>query len=101
MVKIHKSPVSTHPVCSNCASLVHPLGKWLDYALQPIVASQHFYFTNSFSMMQELDKILLPPNASIITFDKVSMYTIINIGDSIEQISTFLANIWDKHECRR
>jgi hypothetical protein len=26
-VKIHKSPVSTRLVCSNCASLVHPLGK--------------------------------------------------------------------------
>jgi hypothetical protein len=33
MVKIHKSPVSTRPLCSDCASLVHPLGKWLDYAL--------------------------------------------------------------------
>ncbi len=39
-VKIHKSPVSTRPICSDCASLVHPLGKLLNYALQPIVASQ-------------------------------------------------------------
>jgi hypothetical protein len=48
MVKIHKSPVSTCPVCSNYASLVHPLGKWLDYALQPVIASQPFNFKNSF-----------------------------------------------------
>jgi hypothetical protein len=99
-VKIHKSPVSTCPVCSDCASLVHPLGKWLDYALQPIVASQPFYFKDSFSLKQELHKIVLPPNASIKTFDTVSMYTNIDIDDSIEQISTFLANIWDKHECK-
>jgi hypothetical protein len=99
-VKIHKSPVSTRPVCSDCASLVHPLGKWLDYALQPIIASQPLYFKDSFSLKQELEKIVLPPNASIITFDAISMYTNIDIDNSIEQISTFLANIWDKHECK-
>ena len=99
-IKIHKTPQSTHPVCSDCASLVHPLGKWLNYALQPVVEDQPFYFKDSFSLKQELDKIILPPNASIITFDAVSMYTNINIDDSIERISTFLAGIWDKHACK-
>jgi hypothetical protein len=28
------------------------------------------------------------------------MYTNIDINNSIKQMSTFLANIWDKHECR-
>ncbi len=28
------------------------------------------------------------------------MYTNININNSIKRISTFLANIWDKHECK-
>ena len=28
------------------------------------------------------------------------MYTNINIGDCIERISTFLADIWDKHDCK-
>ena len=99
-IKIHKLPLSTRPVCSDCASLVHPLGKWLDYALQPVVADQPFYFKDSFSLKQELDKIVLPPNASMITFDAVSMYTNINIDDCIERISTFLADIWDKHDCK-
>ena len=99
-IKIHKTPVSTRPVCSDCASLVHPLGKWLDYALQPVVADQPFYFKDSFSLKQELDKIVLPLNASIMTFDAVSMYTNIDINDSIERITTFLADIWDKNECK-
>jgi len=93
-------PLSTRPVCSDCASLVHPLRKRFDYALQPVVIDQPFYFKDSFSLKQELDKIVLPPNASIITFDTVSMYTNINIDDSIERISTFLADIWDKHACK-
>ena len=99
-IKIHRTPLSTCPVCSDYASLVHPLGKWLDYTLQPVITDQPFYFKDSFSLKQELDKIVLPPNASIITFDAVSMYTNIDINDSIKRTSTFVANIWDKHECK-
>jgi hypothetical protein len=85
MIKIHKYPVSTHPVCSdNCASLLHPLRKWLDYALEPVIASQPFYFKDSLSLKQELDNIVLPPNASIITFDAASMYTNIDINNRIK-----------------
>jgi hypothetical protein len=95
-IKIHKAPVSTRPVCSDCASLVHPLGKWLDLVLQPVVACQPSYFKDSFTLKQELDKLILPPNASIITFDAVSMYTNIDIDDSISCISSYLKELWDK-----
>ncbi len=54
-IKNHKAPISTRPVCSDCASLIHPLGKWLDLVLQPVVACQHSYFKDSFTLMQELD----------------------------------------------
>ena len=52
-IKIPKTPLSTRSICSDCASLVHPLGKWLDYALQPVVADQPFYFKDSFSLKQQ------------------------------------------------
>ncbi len=97
-VKIHKGPPSTCPVCSNCASLVHLLGKWLDYMLQPVIACQPFYFKDLFLLKQEIDKLVLPPNASIITFDAVAMYTNININDSINKIMKFLSEIWDKYD---
>ena len=99
-IKIHKTPVSTCPVCSNCASIVHPLGKWLDYALQPIVKEQHSYFKDSFELKQQLDDLNLPPNASLITFDAVSMYTNIDINDCIDRVSTYLATIWDCDKCK-
>jgi hypothetical protein len=60
-VKIHKGPLSTRPVCLDCASLVHPLEKWLNYMLQSIVACHPFYFKDSFSLKQEIDKLVLPP----------------------------------------
>jgi hypothetical protein len=61
MIKIHKAKGGTHLVCSDCASLVHPLGKWLDYTLQPVITSQPSYFKDSFTLKQELDKLVLPP----------------------------------------
>ncbi len=97
MIKIHKPKGGTCPVCPDCASLVHPYGKCLDYTLQSVVTSQPFYFKDSFTLKQELD---LPPNASIISFDAISMYTKIDINDSIKQISTFLAKTWDIYDCK-
>jgi hypothetical protein len=84
-IKIHKGPLSTRPVCSDCTSLVHPLGKWLDQVLQPITASQPFYFKDSFTLKEEINKLILLANASIITFDAIAMYTNIDIDDSIAQ----------------
>lgn len=39
LYKIHKTPVKTRPVCSDCASTTHALGIWVDSMLQPIVKS--------------------------------------------------------------
>ena len=37
LYKIHKTPLKTRPVCSDCASAPHVLGIWVDHMLQPIV----------------------------------------------------------------
>jgi hypothetical protein len=92
-VKFHKGPLNTRPVCSDCASLVHPLRKWLNYMLQPVIACRPFYFKDMFLLKQEIDKLVLPPNASIITFDAAVMYTNIDINDSIDRITKLLSEI--------
>lgn len=90
LVKLHKTPVSTRPVCSDCASLPHALGKWVDLQLQPLVQQQTTYFKNSLALKNELDMLHLPPNACIFTYDAISMYTNINTEDCISRLSTFL-----------
>ncbi|KAL7532009.1 hypothetical protein ACHAXR_004375 [Thalassiosira sp. AJA248-18] len=90
LIKLHKTPVSTRPVCSDCASLPHALGQWVDEKLQPIVKAQRTYFKNSFELKQELDKLILPPNASLFTYDAASMYTNINTNDCIERLDEYL-----------
>jgi hypothetical protein len=55
LAKLHKTPISTRPVCSDCASLPHSVGKWVDRQLQPIVQRQRTYFKNSFELKNLLD----------------------------------------------
>ena len=90
LYKLHKTPLATRPVCSDCASLPHALGEWVDEMLQPIVATQHTYFKDSYSLKQELDCLTLPANASIFSFDAISMYTKIDTEDCIARLSAFL-----------
>jgi len=97
LYKLHKEPISTRPVCSDCGSLPHALGQFVDEMLQPIVKAQHTYFKNSFELKQELDTITVPPNASVITFDAISMYTKIDTEDCIQRLSDFLFS----PECRK
>ena len=98
-VKIHKEKLGTRPVCSDCASLVHPLGKWLDMVLQEFVTTQHTYFKDSFTLKRELNELVLPPNASLFTCDAIAMYPSIVIDDCIDRISTYLLTILLKKDC--
>ena len=90
LVKLHKSPISTCPVCSNCASLPHTLGKLVDIQLQPIVQDQATYFKDSYLLKRMLDKLSLPSNVSVFTYDAISMYKNINTDDCIKRLMDFL-----------
>ncbi len=94
--------MTTRPmsVCSDCASIVHPLGKWLDITLQPIVKSQPAYFQDLFSLKLELNDLQLPPYASLFTFNAISMYTNIDIVNCIKLLSTFFSSILFREEVK-
>ena len=92
LAKLHKTPTSTRPVCSDCASLPHAIGKWVDQQLQPVVKSQTYYFKNSFELKKLLDVLTLPPNACLFTYDAVSMYTNIDTNQCIQRLTAFLTH---------
>jgi hypothetical protein len=89
-IKLHKTPISTRPICSDCASLPHALGQWVDEQLQPIVKGQSTYFKNSFDLKKDLGGITLPANALIFTYDALSMYTNIDTEECIARIEQYL-----------
>ena len=90
LYKLHKTPVTTRPVCSDCASLPHALGQWVDEILQPIVKGQGTYIQDFLSFKAKINKIFLPPNASIFIYDAKSMYTNIDTKECIASISEFI-----------
>ena len=36
LIKLHKQPISGRPVCLDCGSLPHALGRWVDETLHPL-----------------------------------------------------------------
>ena len=92
LYKIHKSPLKTRPVCSDCASTPHALGIWVDSMLQPIVKAMPSYFKDSFTLTKILRNLKLSGKCSIFSFDAISMYTKINTEDCLARLSAFLLN---------
>lgn len=90
LYKLHKNPVSTRPVNSDCNSLLFPLGKWVDEQLQPVAQAQLTWFRDSFYLKKCLDKRTVQPNMSLFTYDAVSMYTNIDTDACIDIMSKYL-----------
>jgi hypothetical protein len=62
----------------------------VDEQLQPIVKGQSTYFKNSVELKKELNGITISTNASIFTYNAISMYTNIYTEDCIARIREYL-----------
>ncbi len=91
LIKLHKLPIAGRPVCSDCGSLPHALGRYVDIELQPIVQDQALYFKNSVELKTELEALALPTNASLFTYDAVAMYPNIDTADCLTRLSGYLS----------
>ena len=93
LIKLHKLPIAGRPVCSDCGSLPHALGRYVDAMLQPIVQDQALYFKNSAELKTDLEDLALPANASLFTYDAVAMYPSIITSDCLACLSGYLAKV--------
>ena len=91
LIKLHKLPIAGHPICLDCGSLPHALGRYVDAMLQPIVQDQALYFKNSAKLKTDLEELALPANASLFTYDAVAMYPSINTTDCLARLSGYLS----------
>jgi hypothetical protein len=90
LIKLHKEEISGRPICSDCGSLPHALGHWVDAQLQLIVKDQALYFKNSAKLKGDLDGMTLPANASLFTYNTVAMYSSINTAQCLDRLSRYL-----------
>ena len=100
MPKIHKpgpKGSKTRPVCSNCASLLHPIGQWLNEFLQPIAQSQAFHFPDSYHLKQELEELEVTPWTSLVTFDAVEMYPSIPSDECLQRLDQWFCRPEQAH----
>ena len=92
LYKLHKPTIDTRLVVSDCGSLIHALGKWVNEMLQPIMLTQKTYFKNTPELMINLLREIgpIPSNASIFTYDAIKMYPSIEMEACLERLAAYL-----------
>jgi hypothetical protein len=91
LIKLHKQPITGRPVCSDCGSLPHALGRYVDGELQPIVRDQALYFKNLVELKTDLEALSLPTNASLFTYYAIAMYPSMNTNDCLARLTGYLS----------
>ena len=81
--KVHKNPVKLRPVVAKCNTTIECLSKWLDVEFQKLGGLVPWCVKDSESFRVEVTKVDLPPNARLVTFDAVSMYSNIDLDHAM------------------
>jgi hypothetical protein len=92
LIKIHKTPIATRPIVSQCGSILHGLGRWVDQQLQPLVRQLPCYIKSSATLKVTLDNLQLQPNRRLhlFTMEARSMFTKIDIPHALQVLNPFL-----------
>ena len=90
-LQFHKEPWTTRLIVSCIGSLLYYIGIWVDTHLQTITTTQKTYIKNS-KELKDLRVQLspLPPGARLFTADATSMYTNIDTGKALIEITQYL-----------
>lgn len=90
LYKVHKPSLKTRPVVSDCASIINPIGKWVDTMLQPFSRDMPTYFKDSFALKKILDETVVPARARLFSCDAEAMYNNIDTDDALATIAAYL-----------
>jgi hypothetical protein len=85
--KLHKTPISTRPIAASHSWTTTGLSIWVDSMLQPVVhAVVDSYVVNSFAVVCDLEKLVVPPDAFLTTWDVESLYPNIPISIGLQAV---------------
>lgn len=73
--KIHKETIPLRPIVSTINSPAGPLAKFCAQILNKITDQEKYNFGNSYNFKEFVDKIILPKDYILISFDVVSLFT--------------------------
>ena len=75
--KIHKRFTRVppmHPIVSHTNSLLSPTAKFINHVLQPLAQLHEDYIQNSTSLILQLEELIIPDNAVLVSIDVESLY---------------------------
>jgi hypothetical protein len=88
--KVNKNPISLRPVVSCINSFSSIFSTWLDFKMKDLIPYVQSYTKNSFSILEDLKNMILPPGALLFTEDATSMYTNITTSVGINNIKQLM-----------
>lgn len=85
--KIHKEGTPLRPIVNTIGGPTYLLAKFLVLKLKPLVGRTESFVKDSASYIKELKDIKLDPGDILASFDVVSLFTCIPIGEALEVIN--------------
>ena len=92
--KVHKNPVMYRPVVAKCGTAIEAVSKWLDCEFQKLRGEIPWTIRDSDSFRQEVIQLELPPNARLVTFDAVAMYSNIDLNHAMQVMKRW----WESYD---
>ncbi|XP_046387902.1 uncharacterized protein LOC124157319 [Ischnura elegans] len=90
--KIHKQGVPLRPIVSAIDSPSHKLAKYLAQQLVPFSGQTSTHVKNSAHFIEIIKKAKISKDDILVSFDVVSLFTNIPIGEAVEIIKTFTSD---------
>lgn len=100
--KVHKNLDAPpgRPIVSGNGNMCEKISKFVDYFLQPIVATLPSHVKDTNDLLWKIDNVQLEPDMLMVTCDVESLYTSIRHQDGIQTTQSFLyMSDLDKNLC--
>ena len=98
--KLHKSPISSRPICPSHSWITAPISKALDEILKPVLEKFPWNLKDSMSMIKNLEGKTFPPEAALLSFDVDNMYGNMDIVETLFRVNAILTVYFDQKKLR-
>ena len=90
LVKAHKQPVSSRPICNLRGSWFEPFSIFLVERLSPLVAHLDSVIVSTDQLLKQLDRLHCSPNMQFVTLDIVNLYPSVNRTHLLSVVGPFI-----------
>ncbi|XP_060519160.1 uncharacterized protein LOC132697634 [Cylas formicarius] len=90
--KIHKEAVPLRPIVSAIGSPTYHLAKHLTKLLEPLIGRTASHIKDSTQFIQKIKNITLSPKDILVSFDVVSLFTMVPVKETLDLISARFRN---------